>query len=118
MKLTQLLSCLALSLTAVAAHATPTNGVGVIDQVIQPAHAVKFSRLGYQAGVKIAIDVSAKGGNVDCILFNHRGKVIARDESPANACHITLTSPRPDVYTLMVTNIDSDVASEVEVVVQ
>jgi hypothetical protein len=119
MKLAQLVSCLVLGLTAVTAHATPTNGVGFIEQVIQPAHAAVFSRLGYQAGEKVAIDVTAKAGNIDCILFNHRGKIVSKDESPANACHITIAkTERPDIYTLMVTNIDAETAAAVEIVVQ
>lgn len=103
---------------ASTAHASPSRGTGFADQVIQPAHAVSFSGLGYQAGEVIAIDVTAKQGNVDCLLFNHRGKIVARDEGPANACHIELKSSRPDIYILLVTNVDSDEPAVATIVIQ
>jgi hypothetical protein len=119
-KLALFLLCVVLFMiaTALTAHASPTRGAGFTNQVIQPAHATVFSNLGYKEGEVIAIDVTAERGNIDCILFNHRGKIIAKDETPTNGCHFALKSPKAEIYILMVTNIDSDTPATATIVIQ
>jgi hypothetical protein len=120
MKLTSLVAALLLGLLAFPAHGAPTRGTLLAFPVVQPATAVVFSGLDLRgSGEVTTFDVTAKGGNVDCVVFNDAGGPVAKDEGPANACRIQVRPQKAGKFKLLVTNVgDAEAKAKATVIIQ
>jgi len=103
---------------AVGAHASPTRGTMTAKQEVQPGHVVMFSDMELQGSNVTDISVDATGGEIDCLLLNEKGKVVAKDESKGNSCRIRFAPRKTSRYTLLVTNIDPNGPAIAQVVIQ
>ena len=118
MKLSSLVALLAVSLAAVSAHASPSKGTMVAFPVVQPGTAVMFSGLEFRAGEVTDVWAGAKGGSIDCHVFNDKGAIVAKDEGSTNGCSIKVTPKKTGTYTVLVTNVDSREPATVTLTIQ
>ncbi len=112
------LTCLAAFLMAVSAHASPTRGTVMARQVIQPGHVAMIPDVELEGKNVALVTVGATGGEVDCLILNEKGKVVAKDESRGNTCKISYVPKRTGRFTLLVTNIDPNGQAIARVVIQ